>query len=261
MKDSSFKEDTMKVLIFDIENAPHTVYSWATFFKNGGNTIEVIEESYLISFAYKWLGENDVHVKSLRMYPTFKKHPHDDYLLAQDLHKLFCEADVIVAHNAKAHDIPFSNWRFIVHKMTPPTPYKVVDTLAVRKNLVKYKPPSNSLNEISREQGYGQKVDHEGFPLWKRCMNGDPKGYALMEKYNKHDVVLLEKAYLDLRGWMPNHPKDFSKTKDTTAPICKVPKCGGRGHYHGYYRTKTKKYRRFQCQTCGTWDLANIPKD
>ncbi len=260
MKDSSFepKEATMKVLIFDIENAPHLAYTWATFFKSGGSTIEVIQEAYILSIAWKWLGEKEVHVRSLRMYPTFKKDRHDDYLLMKDIHDLFDKADVLVAHNAKGHDVPFSNWRFIVHKMKAPSPYKVVDTLAVRKGLIKYKSPSNALNHVSREQGYGGKVEHEGFPMWKKCMDGDISAFKTMEKYNKHDVVLLEKAYLDLRGWMPNHPKEH--TKDSTAPICKVPKCGGKGYYRGFHLTKAKKYRRFQCQTCGTWDVVPIPK-
>lgn len=250
----------MKILLLDIENAPHMAYTWATFFKSGGSTIEVIEEAYMLSFAYKWLGEKKAHVKSLRMYPTFKKHPHDDYLLVQDLHDLFNQADVIVAHNAKGHDIPFSNWRFMVHKMKPVSPYKVVDTLTVRKGLVKFKAPSNSLNHISKEQGYGEKVDHEGFPLWRKCMQGDVSAFKMMEKYNLHDVdPLLEKAYLDLRGWMTNHPKDYSKTKDSTAPICKVPGCNGKGRWRGYQTKKGgKRNRSFQCKDCGTYDHVPI---
>lgn len=251
----------MKVLIFDIENAPHLAYSWATFFKSGGSTIEVVQEAYMLSIAWKWLGEKEVHVKSLRMYPTFKKNPHDDFLLMQDIHNLFDQADVLVAHNAKGHDIPFSNWRFMVHKMKAPSPYKTVDTLSVRKGLIKYKSPSNALNHVSKEQGYGGKVEHEGFPMWKKCMEGDISAFKKMEGYNKHDVVLLEKAYLDLRGWMPNHPKDY--TKDKYAPICKVPHCKGtRVWWRGQQIKKGgKKERRFQCQDCGTWDYAPVPKE
>jgi len=247
MKDSSLKEAQMKILLLDLENAPHMAYTWATFFKSGGSTIEVIEEAYMLSFAYKWLGEKKAHVKSLRMYPTFKKHPHDDYLLVQDLHDLFCKADIIVAHNAKGHDIPFSNWRFMVHKMKAPDPYKVVDTLTVRKGLVKFKSPSNSLNHISKEQGYGEKVDHEGFPLWRRCMQGDVSAFKMMEKYNMNDVdPLLEKAYLDLRGWMTNHPKSFS---GASCEVCDSNKIV----FRGPFRTKTRTGRRFQCKDCGSW--------
>lgn len=266
-KDSSLfvpRERQMKILLLDIENAPTVAYTWETFFKNGGSTIEVINTAYMLSFAYKWVGEKKAHVRSLRMYPTFKKNPQDDFLLIKDLHDLFCEADIIVAHNAKGHDIPFTNWRFMVHKMKAPTPYKVVDTLLVRKSLVKYKSPSNSLNYISKEQGYGEKVDHEGFPLWRKCMEGDVAAFKKMEKYNLHDVdPLLEKTYLDFRGWMPNHPKDFSKQKDKHSPVCLVPKCkGSKVYWRGTeVRRGGKVMRRYQCQDCGTFGQVPESKD
>jgi hypothetical protein len=262
------KTEGLRTLLFDIENSPRIVFSWDMFFKNGGSVIEEIEPSRMLSYSAQWLGEEKITVRSLRMYPTYKDDHKDDYLLVKDLHDLFDKADVIVAHNAKGHDIPYSNWRFMVHKRKPPSPYKVVDTLVVRKNLTKNKSASNSLNGISKEQGYGEKVDHEGFPLWKKCMHmlGGPKdwreAWKLMEEYNKNDVVLLLKTYLDLRGWMPNHPKDYSKTKDGSSPICKMPHCNGKTVWRGFHTKKGgRKTRAFQCKSCGSYDNVPVPKD
>ena len=54
--------------------------------------------------------------------------------------------------------------------------------------------------------GVGQKVKHGGFVLWLGCMKGDPKAWALMKKYNRGDVDLLERVYLKERPWITNHP-------------------------------------------------------
>ena len=233
----------MNILHIDIENSPHEGYTWGTWEQN---VIEVTQESHLLSVAWKWEHEKTVQVRSLRMYKTFKKDPRDDYLLTQEIHGLLSRADIVVAHNGKGHDIPFLNYRFMVHKMKAPRPYKVVDTLSVMRSLVKSKSPSNSLNNLSQRLGYGQKVKHEGFPLWKACINKDIKAYKKMEKYNKQDVVLLQKLYHDLRGWMPTHPLSYS------GAMCEV--CdSNRIFWRGTMRSKKKLWRRFQCQDCGSW--------
>ena len=262
------KTEGQKLLYLDIENTAHEGWSYDVFFKNGGRMAGIKIPAHLISIQYQWEGEDKVHVKSLRMFPTFKDDYRDDYLLAKHAHDLIDKADIVVAFNGKGHDIPFLNWRFMVHKMKAPSPYKVVDPYQVRKSLIKNKSPGNSLRAVAEEQGYTAKLDSVGWPIWQKCVDDRVSkrerldAYREIEIYGGGDIAPLRQAYLDIRGWMPNHPKDHTKTNDSTAPICKMPHCDGKCIWRGYITKKGgKKERRFQCKECGSYDQVPVPKD
>lgn len=81
-------------------------------------------------------------------------------------------------------------------------------------------------------------------------MNNEEAAWKEMEEYNVHDVVILEKVYLKLLPWIPNHP-NHGLYKDV-ADVC--PNCGGNHlERRGYAYTGAGKYQRFQCKGCGTW--------
>ena len=104
--------------------------------------------------------------------------------------------------------------------------------------------------------GLGKKAQTGGFDLWKRCLKGDPKAWAKMLKYNKKDVVLLEKIYLKIRPYIKNHP-NLGVYIDEDRASC--VNCGSfRIQYRGYATTKVSKFRRFQCQECGTWSRERV---
>jgi hypothetical protein len=105
---------------------------------------------------------------------------------------------------------------------------------------------SNSLDDLGQNLGLGRKMKHAGFDMWLGCMAGEVKHWRNMEKYNKQDVVLLEKVYLRLRGYMSNHPHSFS---GAPCEVCESTKL----IYRGYLQTKTKLYRRTMCTGCGSW--------
>lgn len=234
-----------RILLYDIETAPNLGYVWQ---KWETNVIEFKNEWYMLSFAYKWLGDKSTKAYSLPDFPLYKKDPENDKELVRKLWELVNEADIIVAHNGNDFDIKKMNSRFIFHGFTPPKPYKAIDTkLAVKKVSGEM---SNSLNDLSKNWGFGEKSDTGGFATWKGCMSGDKKAWATMVKYNKHDVDLLEKVYLKIRPWITNHPNvSFFDELLNCCPSCKSEKMQRRGF--GY--TKTSKYRRYQCQSCGSW--------
>lgn len=165
------------------------------------------------------------------------------------------KAQIIVAHNGKDFDIKIANARFAVLGFTPPSPYKVVDTKTEAKKYLRL--PSNKLNDLCDYFGIGRKVEHEGFPLWTKCMSGDSAAWRRMLKYNKQDVVLLEQLYLKLRPWMVSHP---NAGMYTIGDVC--PKCGS-DHMtrQGYSITKTAKYQQWQCQCCGSWARSTHSED
>lgn len=235
-----------KILLFDIETAPLVSYTWGIWEQN---VIDVKEDWYMLSFSAKWLGEKETKVYGLPDFPLYKKDKTNDKELIRKLWELFDEAEVLVAHNGDEFDIKKANARFITHNLTPPAPYQKIDTKKVAKRYFKF--DSNKLDELGEYLGVGRKSPTGGFDLWLGCMAGDKKSWQRMKDYNKQDVVLLEKIYIELRPWMNNHP-NLNIINDT---LRNCPTCGSdKVHSRGVVpvgRTSTKK--RFKCTDCHAW--------
>lgn len=239
------KQKKPRILLYDIENTPTVVTTWGLWEQNA---IETIEEWYLLSYAYKWLGEKETHVVALPDFKGYEKDKKNDKALCESLHKLFEEADIVIAHNGDTHDQPKSNARFIYHGLTPPSPYKSIDTKKVAKKYFKFN--SNSLNNLGTYFNIGNKVENGGIKLWRACMEGDMKAWKLMKKYNKQDVVLLEKVYEKLKPWMTDHPNIGLMKGDKDA----CPNCGGFDvQKRGFNYSRSGKTQRLQCQSCYSW--------
>ena len=151
----------------------------------------------MLSFAYKWQGSDKIHIHALPDYPLFKKDKENDKHLIEDLHDLFDEADVLIAHNGDRFDIRKSNARFITQGLRPPSPYKSIDTLKAARRFFQF--DSNKLNDLGQYLGVGRKLPHTGFDLWSRCMRGEKSAWKTMKEYNARDIVLLERVYEKLK--------------------------------------------------------------
>lgn len=234
-----------RVLVFDIETSPNISYVWGQYDQN---VIAHVQESYLLSVAYKWLGDADVQVMSLPDYRGYKPNTPCDKGLAKDLWKLFDEADVIVAHNGDAFDIKKANTRFIYHGFDPPSDYRTVDTLKLAKRFFRFN--SNKLDDLGNYLGIGRKVPHTGFSLWLGCLNGDRGSWDLMCKYNMGDVELLENVYFKLRTWYgAKHPNLATMAGKVGCPVCKSEQSQKRGFSY----TNLMKVQRLQCKSCNTY--------
>lgn len=230
-----------RVLFYDIENTPTVVTTWGLWEQNA---IETLEEWYILSYAYQWEGEDKVHVVALPDFKGYSKDKKNDKALCESLHKLFCEADLTVAHNGDEHDKKKSNARFLYHGLTPPSPYKTIDTKKVAKQQFKFN--SNSLNNLGTYLGLGNKIENSGIKLWRSCMEGDMKAWVTMKKYNKQDVVLLKKVYDKLTPWMNIFPRFNQDNKS------ECPKCQGKNTQHrGSWTYVSGKIEKLSCQDCG----------
>lgn len=239
-----------KTLLFDIESSPLVTYTWGTYQQD---VIKVIEEWYMLTFSWKWLGGKQTFVRGLPDYPEYKKNPKNDYYLVQELHQLFEVADIIVAHNLSRFDDKKSSARFLYHGFSPPAPYKKVDTLQVARK--HFALTSNKLDGLGEHLGVGRKVQTGGFDLWLGCMNGDMKSWDKMKKYNKQDVILLEKVYLKLRPWITNHPN--VGLMDDRPKACN--NCGSQKmHKHSKksYAKTGWKYQ-YKCNNCGSYQIGS----
>lgn len=227
-----------KILFLDIETTPNVSYTWGKFDQD---VIAFKEEWKLLSISYKWF-------KGKTFF--FGLNTLSEKELTKLTHALFDEADIIVAHNGDKFDIKKINAKFLQFHLKPPSPYKTVDTLKVLRQVAKLN--SNKLNDVGVLLGLGEKVKHSGFDLWLGCMAGNPDSWKQMEKYNKQDVILLQKLYVELLPWIKNHPhfKDGKKV----CPNCQSENLENRG----YGINQSFKYHRRQCRDCGAWSSTPV---
>ncbi|MEO5646600.1 MAG: ribonuclease H-like domain-containing protein [Candidatus Paceibacterota bacterium] len=235
-----------RILLYDLETSYTVGAVWGLYDQNVAVTLK---EPYIITFAWKWLGEKTTHVLSLPDFKTFKKDRCNDKELVQELWKLFNEADVIIAHNGNSFDQKWTYARFVVNGIKPPAQAKYIDTKLVAKS--KFRFNSNSLNNLGKYFGLGQKIETGGIDLWVGCIErNEAKSWNLMCKYNKQDVVLLEKVYLKMLPFMTNHP-NYNLSQGTTH-CC--PNCGSANvQKRGVSHTRSTTVQRYQCQKCGGW--------
>jgi hypothetical protein len=102
-------------------------------------------------------------------------------------------------------------------------------------------------------------MEHQDWKMWEGCMSGDKAAWRDMEKYNRHDIVLLEELYEILAPWIrqPN-ANLWSKGEK----VCPNPACGSEKlQLRGLARSKTRMYHRFQCMECGAWGRNTASSD
>jgi DNA polymerase elongation subunit (family B) len=94
--------------LLDIETAPSLGWVWRKYQQD---VIEFQQNWYMLSFAYKWLGETTVSVRALPDYKGYRPGLEDDKPLIKDLWALLEEADIVVGHNVDYFDIRKANAR------------------------------------------------------------------------------------------------------------------------------------------------------
>jgi uncharacterized protein YprB with RNaseH-like and TPR domain len=200
---------------------------------------QLMESSYVLCYAAKWLGEENVYFDSV--------HQSKPKSMLKGIHALLDSADAVIHYNGTKFDIPTLNKEFLLTKLLPPSPYKQIDLLRVVRSNFRF--PSNKLDYVSQRLGLGSKHAHEGHDLWVKCMNGDKDAWKRMEEYNIQDVVLLESLYDNLLPWIKNAPN-----RNLYQDITGCPTCGSTClHKRGTAVSTTGSYQRYQCRDCGSW--------
>lgn len=231
-------ENTLKILLVDIETAPNTAYVWRIF-KENISLSQLIDSSYVMCYSAKWYNSPEVVFDSVWNSGTKK--------MLEGIHSLMDEADAIVHYNGSRFDIPTLNREFLVNGFPPPSPAKQIDLYLTVKKQFKF--VSNKLDYVAQQLGVGKKHD-TSFELWVGCMNGNKEDQEKMEEYNINDVMILEGVYTQIKPWIKNHA-NHGLYNDTNL-VC--PNCGS-NHYQkrGFAYTHAGKYQRFQCAGCGNW--------
>lgn len=227
----------MKILILDIETSPNLVYTWGLF-NQFINIDFIVEPTYVMSWAAKWLGKKNIYYKQ-----------DGDVNFLEDIWEMIDSADAVVHYNGTTFDMKHLNREFVEAGMMPPLIPKNIDLLKTVKERFRF--PSNKMDYVARTLLKRQKLEHNGIKLWVGClMNNDPKWWNILKRYNKEDVRITELLYLKLRGWIKGHPNHGLYIEDQENPVCRA--CGSENvGTRGWQRLNVQSYMRYQCKDCG----------
>jgi len=244
-KEQDMSDRRPNVLLFDIETSPLVVYSWGLYDLHLSPE-NIIRDWHMISWSAKWLFDNETFGSV--MTPKEMKNA-DDSRLVKEMWDLLEEADIVIAHNGNGFDLKKLNARFILNGLTPPTPYRSIDTLATARSVFGF--TSKRLDYISKVLGFSGKT-HTGMKLWMDCMSGDPDALKEMLEYNINDVLILEEVYLRMRPYIKSHPNLTPYYADLEEGVEICPLCGyDELKVKGEYTTDANVFEALRCGNCG----------
>lgn len=234
-----------KILTLDIETAPCLSYHWGLFKQNIGLNMGV-KDSYILSWAAKWVGEDTTFYKDKRNDPTNE----DDSELVKDIWKLLDEADIVISQNGVRFDVKKLNTAFLFAGLKPPRPYKHIDTLLIAKKHFAFK--SNKLEYMTNKLNkFYKKLPHGAFPgfeLWKECLLGNPLAWDEMEVYNRYDVLATEELAFILAPYSNTLPNlDIYYLDGANHCMCGCTEFKQNGFAH----TNVSTFANFTCENCG----------
>lgn len=240
----AFKNYPMKTLIYDLEVSP--ILGWA-YEKYDTNILSIEHDYFLLSFAYKWLGEKQIHVVALPDFPLYKKDPWNDLELAKELHKVLGQAECVVGHNMDRFDQRKSNARMIAHGLTCPSFPRSIDTLKIARRNFAF--TSNKLGDLAEFLKVPLPKMHVDPDQWIKAIKGDLKTWAHIKKYNKRDITVTEEVFKKLQTYAKVLPIEIDGDMKCTNPHCMSYSYQKRG----YRLTQTGRYQAYQCNDCGRW--------
>lgn len=240
-------------LVWDIETSPIISYNWGIWEQNA---IEVIEDYQILSVAWQWVGEKKVHCIGQDDFEDYQPGVNDDLNVVTLIRDLLDECDYEIAHHGDAFDVKKANTRMMIHGLTPPAPYRQIDTKKMAKRIGAF--TSNRLKDLAKDLQVNQKGDPGGFGTWKGCLAGDPKAWKRMKKYNKQDIPPLLDLYYKFRPW----DKQGIQLNVLEGRPEACPKCGGTKINAGmkYTATNSNKFQYYRCMDCGGNIKSRVPE-
>lgn len=231
---------SIKTLLIDLETSLMTLAGFSLKQDGYISHDNIIEDWYILCAAWKWHGK-------AKVYGEISTGAHDDKNVVEALREVIIEADEIIYHNGKKFDWKKLNARIILNDLEPMPKPKEIDTLIQARKHFAF--TSNRLDYLGKVLGCGGKIQ-TSHGLWLRALKRDEDALKEMFKYNKGDVVVLEKVYDKLA---PHIDVGYNRNLDDNTGVA-CPGCGGyKLQERGWSITKTGKFKRYQCQDCARW--------
>jgi hypothetical protein len=226
-----------KILVADIEWKPALAYVWRMW-KENIHPDMLVDHGGMLCFCAHWYGSDE--------YMFYSEWEHGRKGMAEAAKYLLTEADAVVHYNGIKYDIPKIRGEVVLAGLEPfPQPtqidlMRVVKTFGFNMNRLAY---------IAPLLGVDNKLEHEGFGLWKKVMNGDTDAQKRMEQYCVNDVKITADLYTRILPFIKDHPHLRGSPEGTVCPHCDSENTQKRG----YRTTRMFRIQRNQCQDCGAW--------
>lgn len=233
-------KDGPRILVYDIETAPMLAHVWKMWDNNVGLN-QLVEDWYILSFAAKWLGEDEIFYYDQRNEPD----QTDDSFILSKLWDLLNEADFVIGQNIKKFDTKKVNARFIMSGFPKPSTYRQIDTMLIARDQLGM--TSNKLEYLAGKLCPEHvKSKHSKFPgheMWVECMKGNIEAWEEMEAYNRDDILATEALYNVLSSWDSKLP-NFDVYVDGLLDMSEWEHCG-------YVYSQLAKYKRYRNKVTG----------
>lgn len=231
----------LRRLFFDIETSPNVGFFWRPGWRVSLSHENIIHERQIITVAWKWQGKDKVH------HLAWDKNQNDKTLVTKFL-PVMASADEIVAHFGDGFDIPWIRARALINGFKTLPIYKTVDTVAWAQRLFQFN--CNKLDYLAQLAGFGRKLPTD-FQLWVDVvLRRSAPALARMIRYNRHDVVLLEKVYHWLSGIGPikTHAGVLNGHEKWTCPRCASDNVGP---FQRAVTAAGTNQMKMKCRDCG----------
>ena len=212
-----YKTNPNKILIYDIETSRAVFTGWwsGQQFVSGN---QIIKEPKIISIAWNWLGEDEIH----ELHWDMKT--HCDKAMVEEFLKVYNSADMIVGQNNDRFDNRWINARAYKHNLYVDVFVKSFDIQKEHKRLMRL--PSYSMKFIGKFKGYTEKLNHEGIIMWDMIERGTPaEQREYMDKmleYGRGDIITTKEMYLGIIKYakIPVHFGVLNGKDKYSCPLC-----------------------------------------
>ena len=171
-----------------------------------------------------------------------------------DLSARLTEADVWLTWYGKRYDLPFVNSRLLKHDLPVLDPrHPHIDGWQTCKYRLKL--PSNRLATIQDFLGTPNAKTKITPDDWLLAMSGDRTAMGTILHHCILDIEVLKQVYEKIKPLIIDHPHKGLIDGRSNCGICG----SSRVQRRGWHITRTRKYRRLQCQECGAWSRDNKP--
>ena len=229
-----------KIGIVDIETLPSIVYAWGLYDQNI-SIDQVISPTCVLSWAGKFLNESKMFSDVLTPKEARNRNAKR---ITQSIWNFLNKCDAVVGHNFVRFDNKLINSAFLLYDL-PPLKFKIIDTLSIARQNFKF--VSNKLKYINQKLGIRNKIENDGFSLWRRCSDGDLNALQTMLEYNEGDIFSTEELFYRIRPYVRNFNVGLYNTiEDNQCPVCGSTNL----KQEGFYYTSAGKWESVRCQDC-----------
>lgn len=174
--------------------------------------------------------------------------------LLVDISSRLLDSDVWLTHYGTWYDNVFVNTRLLYHRLPvlPPN-FAHLDTWKISRNRLKLR--NNRLVTISEFLGTKAEKDAIKPEQWLRALGGHRPSMDYIVEHCRKDVIVLTEVYERLKPLVLDHPNRGLVDGRGGCGVCGANKLQKRG----FHITRTRKYQRYQCSSCGGWSKGIKP--